>query len=99
MRPGAAERLAHDLRSVEHQGEYCPAGPGDILEPFAQLEGTFARMHEETGLGLTLVKNIDENRGATVGIESELGAGATVSVRFPPECTIGAAQRASAGPG
>jgi signal transduction histidine kinase len=63
-------------------------GPEDIsrtLEPFVQVDSTFSRRHEGTGLGLPLSKAMIELNGGSLHIESELGIGTTVTVRFPPE--------------
>ena len=55
------------------------------LEPFVQVDSTFSRRHEGTGLGLPLSKAMIELNGGSLEIESDLGAGTKVTVRFPPE--------------
>jgi signal transduction histidine kinase len=55
------------------------------LQPFRQVESTFARTHEGTGLGLPLTKALVELHGGTMRIESTLGEGTTVTVTFPVE--------------
>ncbi len=55
-----------------------------VREPFAQVANTFSRDHEGTGLGLPLVEQIMKLHGGSLEIESELGKGTTVTVRFPP---------------
>ena len=55
------------------------------LEPFVQVDSTFSRRHEGTGLGLPLSKAMIELNGGSLKIESDLGAGTKVTVRFPPE--------------
>jgi PAS domain S-box-containing protein len=60
--------------------------PRDVpaaLEPFRQLESTFNRRHEGTGLGLPLAKSLAELHGGTLEIDSEPGRGTTVVVRLP----------------
>ncbi len=54
-----------------------------VMEPFVQVEGAFIREHEGTGLGLPLVKKILELHGGELEIESVLGAGTTLTARFP----------------
>lgn len=55
-----------------------------ITEPFVQSEhDVFNRNHEGTGLGLALVKSLAEVHDASVAIESTLGEGTRVTVRFP----------------
>ncbi len=66
--------------------------PDDIplaLSPFRQLENSWGRKYEGTGLGLPLVKALLELHGAALQIESEPGKGTTVIARFPAHRTIG----------
>lgn len=66
--------------------------PHDIpkaLEPFAQVDGTLARSHEGTGLGLPLAKRLTELHGGTLEIESEPGVGTTVSLVLPLARLVG----------
>lgn len=55
-----------------------------ILEPYAQVESA-ARTREGTGLGLPIVKHLVELHGGELDIESEVGTGTTVRLRFPPD--------------
>jgi signal transduction histidine kinase len=60
--------------------------PKDIpvaLEPFRQIDSSFARKHAGTGLGLPLSKRLAELHGATFHLDSRLGVGTTVTVLFP----------------
>jgi two-component system cell cycle sensor histidine kinase PleC len=50
------------------------------LEPFGQIDASFARRHEGTGLGLSLSKNLVELHGGRLEIEIAPGAGTTVFV-------------------
>ena len=66
--------------------------PEDIetaLQPFGQIDSLLARRHEGTGLGLPLAKSLTELHGGTMKIDSSVGFGTTVTVRFPPWRTIG----------
>jgi PAS domain S-box-containing protein len=58
------------------------------LEPFRQIENTFNRQHEGTGLGLPLTRALTELHGGVLTIDSEPGRGTTVCVRLPPERTM-----------
>lgn len=58
------------------------------LEPFRQIESPFSRNTEGTGLGLSLVKLLTEQHNGQVTIDSAMGVGTTVSLRFPPSRTI-----------
>jgi signal transduction histidine kinase len=65
--------------------------PVDIpkaLQPFTQLDNGLARRYEGTGLGLPLTKSLVELHGGTLRLESALGEGTTVIVKFPPSRTI-----------
>ena len=55
------------------------------LTPFAQVENAYTRKYEGTGLGLPLVKSLVELHGAAFTIESRLGAGTVVCIRFGAE--------------
>jgi signal transduction histidine kinase len=54
-----------------------------VLEPFVQVESAFARKHGGTGLGLPFVKKVMELHEGSLQIASKLGAGTTVTIRFP----------------
>ncbi len=54
------------------------------LSPFTQIDSDLHRSYEGTGLGLPLSKALAELHGATLTVESELGRGTAVAVRFPP---------------
>jgi len=53
------------------------------LAPFGQIDSAFSRRHEGTGLGLPLSKALAELHGASLRLDSEVGVGTTVTVRFP----------------
>jgi len=60
--------------------------PEDIpraLSRFGQVDGNIARPHEGTGLGLPLTKALVEQHGGTLDLQSQIGVGTTVTVRFP----------------
>jgi two-component system, cell cycle sensor histidine kinase PleC len=58
------------------------------LEPFRQLDSSFARRFEGTGLGLPLAKRLTELHGGTLGIDSAVGFGTTVTLALPPERSV-----------
>ena len=59
------------------------------LAPFTQVDGTLARTHEGTGLGLPLAKYMTELHEGYLQIESEPGRGTTVSVVLPAKRLVG----------
>jgi two-component system cell cycle sensor histidine kinase PleC len=53
------------------------------LAPFRQIDGSLARQHQGTGLGLPLAKRLTELHGGTLEITSQPGKGTRVAVRLP----------------
>ncbi len=51
--------------------------------PFIQADGAYDRRYQGTGLGLSIVKGLAELHGGRLMMESRVGEGTTVSVRFP----------------
>jgi len=66
----------------------APADIPKVLEPFGQVRSDAYRTHEGTGLGLSLSKQLTELHGGSLSLESTVGIGTAVTVRFPPERTI-----------
>jgi len=58
-----------------------------VLARFGQVQTTYARTNEGTGLGLTLVQLITDLHGGEFTIESVLEVGTTCTITFPPERT------------
>ncbi len=58
------------------------------LDRFGQVETGLHRRFEGSGLGLPLSKSMVELHGGSLELESALGAGTTVTVRFPPARTV-----------
>jgi signal transduction histidine kinase len=55
-----------------------------VTLPFEQIDNSYAQSHGGTGLGLPLVDGLIRLHGGTLTIESEVGVGTRVTVRFPP---------------
>jgi len=53
------------------------------MDPFGQIDGTLARRHRGTGLGLPLVKNLAEMQKGFINIDSAPSRGTRVSVFLP----------------
>lgn len=58
------------------------------LQPFVQLDTGYARMHEGTGLGLSLVQRYLELHDGELSISSEPGRGTVVTILFPAPSTL-----------
>ena len=56
-----------------------------VLAAFGQADGSLSRKYEGTGLGLPLVKSFVELHGGSLDIQSGIGVGTTVTIRFPAE--------------
>jgi signal transduction histidine kinase len=55
------------------------------LSPFGQVDAKLTRKYEGTGLGLPLTKSLVEMSSGSMDLQSEVGVGTTVTVRFPKE--------------
>lgn len=56
-----------------------------VLEPFGQIESTLGQMHQGTGLGLPLTKELAELHGGSLTMESNIDVGTTVTITLPPD--------------
>jgi signal transduction histidine kinase/ActR/RegA family two-component response regulator len=56
---------------------------GHLFRPFVQVDGSFTRKYEGTGLGLSLVARMAEMHGGHVSVESELGVGSRFTITLP----------------
>jgi len=54
-----------------------------LTEAFYQVDGTLARSHDGTGLGLSLVKTFVEAHDGELSISSSIGVGTRIQVAFP----------------
>jgi two-component system cell cycle sensor histidine kinase PleC len=55
-----------------------------VMEPYVQLESAFVRKRwSGLGLGLPIVKRLVDLHDGSITLESELGVGTTVVIRFP----------------
>ncbi|WP_328783208.1 SpoIIE family protein phosphatase [Streptomyces canus] len=54
-----------------------------LFERFHRVRGARSRSHEGSGLGLVLVKDLVEAHGGTIGVDSRLGQGTTLTVDLP----------------
>jgi PAS domain S-box-containing protein len=61
---------------------------GNAMQPFHQIDGSFARHHEGAGLGLPLTQSLTQLHGGRLDIESVPGQGTTVTIVLPLERVI-----------
>ncbi|HEX2580635.1 MAG TPA: ATP-binding protein [Dongiaceae bacterium] len=59
-----------------------------ITEPFRQADPSIAKKYEGSGLGLPISKRLIELHGGRLEIESDIGAGTTVSIVLPKGCVL-----------
>ncbi len=66
----------------------APEGIERALTPFGQVDNRLDRKYEGTGFGLPLTKALVEKHGGSLDLQSEVGAGTTVTVRLPKERAV-----------
>jgi diguanylate cyclase (GGDEF)-like protein len=81
----AEERTGGPVRiSVKDTGAGIPRAELDrIFERFYQVDGSAARAHEGTGIGLSLVRELVQIHGGTIEVSSRPGEGSEFVVRLP----------------
>ncbi len=79
MEKDAQDRTARVLISVQDTGIGIPDDKiSQIFEPFTQVDGSYIRRHQGTGLGLGIVKRLADLMNGSLSVESEEGRGTTV---------------------
>jgi signal transduction histidine kinase len=59
-----------------------------VMEPFHIVEEPWARSYQGVGLGLPLTRSLVQLHGGALTLESEVGAGTTVTLTFPASRTV-----------
>jgi len=54
-----------------------------VFDRFRQVDKSFTRNHEGSGIGLSLVKSLVEMNGGTISLFSEYGKGSEFIIKFP----------------
>jgi signal transduction histidine kinase len=62
-----------------------PEHLSQVLQPFNQADSSLGRKYEGSGLGLALAHKLVKLHGAELYIDSEVGAGTTVTIIFPKD--------------
>jgi two-component system sensor histidine kinase/response regulator len=71
---------------IEDTGIGIPENQYSLLfQKFQQLDSTYHRRYEGTGLGLALTKQLVELHGGKIEVKSTVGAGSTFTVRLPAQ--------------
>jgi len=81
---GRTSRTTRLLFILSDTGIGIPAEQLDhIFEPFTQVDGSYMRRHQGTGLGLGIVKRLTGLLGGSMAIESNLGQGTSIYLSIP----------------
>jgi two-component system, cell cycle sensor histidine kinase DivJ len=64
----------------------APEHFGRLGDPLFQVRGSYARGHDGSGLGLSIVKGLARLHGGEVDVRSRVGEGTRVIVRLPLDC-------------
>jgi PAS domain S-box-containing protein len=75
-----------------------PDDLGKLFVEFQQLDSSFARRYQGTGLGLALTKKLVELQEGSITVESEPSKGSTFTVRLPLMTELSAALRSGGMP-
>lgn len=77
MRPGEKGRQVLRFRVTDTGPGISPEQQERLFEPFSQVNASLSRKHHGTGLGLAISREIVQHFEGTMGVESQLGEGAT----------------------
>ena len=66
----------------------APEAQRKVFERFYRVDASRARQTGGTGLGLAIVKHAATYHGAELSLESEVGKGTTITVRFPADILV-----------
>ena len=87
IRAGVRADGGVDLRVSDTGIGIAPKDIPDAFVPFRQIDTGLSRRHDGTGLGLAITKTLIEAHGGEIHMESQVGAGTTVTLSFRPFCT------------
>ncbi len=86
------------LSVADNGSGIAPEHRDSVLRPFVQADNGLNKHHTGTGLGLPLCKDMVELHGGSLDLQSEVGEGTTVTLRFPRERLSEAPKTQSAPP-
>jgi signal transduction histidine kinase len=82
--PNGDNTLGYAIISVRDTGiGIAPDQHERIFGAFDQVDNSYSKQQQGTGLGLALTKRLVELHGGSVGLESALGKGSTFSFHLP----------------
>ena len=78
----------HVLQVIDTGIGIAPEDIPKAMARFGQVQSELNRQHNGTGIGLPLAKTLAELHDGSLDLESEVGRGTTVTVRFPPDRVV-----------
>ena len=79
---GKAEKMVR-ISVIDNGIGISPEDQKKLFRPFTQLDSTYSRRYQGTGLGLALAKELVELHGGRIWVESEVGKGSKFSFEIP----------------
>jgi len=93
-----AAHLVSDGLAISVRDTGIGIAPADIaktMEEFTQIDSSLARQYPGSGLGLPLARQLMKLHGGSLTLESELGAGTTVTAKIPASRVLANATRSA----
>ena len=97
LEASCAEESGFVFRVIDEGVGMAPEDIPKALAKFGQIDSGLNRKYEGTGLGLPLTKALVEQHGGSLEVQSRLGEGTRVTVRFPAERIVSRRSAVSAG--
>ncbi len=85
---GLADDNGFELRVADTGIGIAPEDIETVMMPFRQADGTLARTHEGTGLGLPLAKSLARLHDGDIELSSTPGVGTTATLRLPEKRVV-----------
>jgi len=77
------EDSGHVIQVADAGIGIAPKDISKVLSKFGRVDGDLCRKYDGAGLGLPLTKVLVELHGGSLDLQSEIGVGTTVTLRFP----------------